>query len=59
MLWYEEWRSAQVTRKYTQAIVTHFIDVCFKETLVLLPLRWRDNDAEICRGYIKDNAHKL
>jgi len=40
-------------------IVTYFIDVCFKEILVLASLRWRDNNAEKCRSYVKDNTHKV
>jgi len=27
--------------------------LCFKEILVSVPRRWRDNSAEICRSYVK------
>jgi len=40
-------------------IVTYFIAVCFKEILVLVPSRWRDNSAETCSRYVKDCEHKL
>jgi len=39
--------------------MTYFISVCFKEMLVWAPWRWRGNNAETCRSYVKDCTHKL
>ena len=32
--------------------------MCFKEILVSVPWRWRDNSAEICRNYVKERKLK-
>jgi len=37
------------------SIVTYFIAVCFKEILVSVPWKWRENNIETCVGC----THKL